>query len=118
MFLRLIKPSIACLVLGTVGLAQAHHGWSEYDQLKAFKVSGRVVDSGYEHPHGYVKLTVDGKTWLAVLAPPFRMESRGLAKTAIAPGATVTLEGYPHRAKADEMRVERITVEGKTVELR
>lgn len=118
MFLRLMKPSIACLMLVTGAIAQAHHGWSEYDQLKAFKVSGRVVDSGYEHPHGYVRLTVDGKTWLAVLAPPFRMESRGLAKSAIAPGTLVTLEGYPHRTKADEMRAERITVEDKTVELR
>jgi hypothetical protein len=34
------------------------------------------------------------------------------------PGATVTLEGYPNRDKPEEMRAERITVGGKTVELR
>lgn len=34
------------------------------------------------------------------------------------PGSTATLEGYPNRNKPEEMRVERITVGGKTVELR
>jgi hypothetical protein len=99
-------------------LVFAHHGWSEYDATKPLKVTGRVSESAYEHPHGYIRLQADGRNWFAVLAPPSRMESRGLAKTAIAPGATVTVEGYPHRSKSDEMRVERITAEGKTVELR
>ncbi len=106
----------AALTVATA--AYAHHGWSEYDSNKGFKLTGKVMESGYEHPHGYVRLQADGKTWIAVLAPPFRMENRGLAKTAIAPGATVTVEGYPHRSKADEMRAERITADGKTVELR
>jgi hypothetical protein len=30
-------------------------------------------------PHGYVRLETPGKTWLCVLAPPSRMENRGLA---------------------------------------
>jgi hypothetical protein len=33
-------------------------------------------------------------------------------------GTTATVVGYPHREKADEMRAERITIDGKTVELR
>jgi hypothetical protein len=33
-------------------------------------------------------------------------------------GATVTVEGYASRVKPGEMRAERITVAGKTVELR
>ncbi len=98
--------------------AQAHHGWSEYDQNKAFKITAKVIESGYEHPHGFVRVLADGKTWLAVLAPPFRMENRGLTNSMIAPGATVTLEGYPHRSKGDEMRAERIVANGKTIELR
>jgi hypothetical protein len=113
------KSILTFSILLAVGpAAYAHHGWSEYDSNKGFKLTGKVMESGYEHPHGYVRLQADGKTWIAVLAPPFRMENRGLAKTAIAPGATVTVEGYPHRSKADEMRAERITADGKTVELR
>ena len=34
------------------------------------------------------------------------------------PGATVTVVGYPNRNKPEEMRAERILINGKTIELR
>jgi hypothetical protein len=46
------------------------------------------------------------------------MERRGLEKGALKPGTRVTVEGYPNRDKPEEMRAERISVNGKTVELR
>jgi formylmethanofuran dehydrogenase subunit C len=46
------------------------------------------------------------------------MEARGLAKDQLKPGSGVTVEGYANRGKAEEMRAERIIVDGKTVELR
>ncbi len=98
--------------------ALAHHGWSEYDSGIPLKLSGRIVEYGYEHPHGHVRLETPGKTWLCVLAPPSRMENRGLAKDLLKPGTTATLEGYPNRSKPEEMRAERISIGGKTVELR
>jgi hypothetical protein len=96
----------------------AHHGWSEYDSSKLLKVSGKVVESGYEHPHGHVRMQAPGKTWNVILAPPSRMERRGLAKEGIKPGAMVTVEGYANRDKPEEMRAERIIVDGKAIELR
>jgi hypothetical protein len=99
-------------------LAFAHHGWSEYDASQNLKLTGTIEEAGYEHPHGYVKLQTPGKTWIAVLAPPSRMDSRGLSREALEVGATATVEGYPNRKKPDEMRAERITVGGRTVELR
>jgi hypothetical protein len=98
--------------------AWGHHGWSEYDSSKALKLTGKIVESGYEHPHGHVRLETSGKSWNVVLAPPSRMERRGLEKGALKPGATVTVEGYPNREKQEEMRAERISVQGKTIELR
>ena len=99
-------------------LALAHHGWSEYDSTNLLKLSGKIIESGYEHPHGYIRLETPGKTWLCVLAPPSRMESRGLAKDLLKPGASVSVEGYANRSKPEEMRAERIIAGGKTVELR
>jgi len=99
-------------------LALAHHGWSEYDSSKLLKLSGKILEYGYEHPHGFVHLETPGKTWLCVLAPPSRMENRGLQKELLKPGTQATLEGYANRGKPEEMRAERITVGGKTVELR
>ena len=98
--------------------ALAHHGWSEYDSSKPLKLTGKIVASGYEHPHGHVRLETREKTWHVVLAPPSRMETRGLPAAEIAVGKTVTVEGYANREKKEEMRAERITAAGKTVELR
>jgi len=111
---RIIIAAIAALPLAVA----AHHGWSEYDSSKTLKLTGKIVESGYEHPHGHVRLEVPGKTWSVVLAPPSRMERRGLEKGALKAGATVTVEGYANRDKPEEMRAERISINGKTVELR
>ena len=105
-------------LLAVPAVAAAHHGWSEYDSTKTLKLTGKVVESGYEHPHGFVRLEVPGKTWHVVLAPPSRMEARGLPRERIAKGVTATVEGYANRSKPEEMRAERISVNGKTVELR
>ena len=108
------------LLLGA-GLAagvHAHHGWSEYDSSKPLTVTGVIKQSGYEHPHGHIDLETPGKTWRVILAPPSRMERRGLSKAALKPGAQATVMGYPNRGKPEEMRAERITIGGKTVELR
>ncbi|OGA15841.1 MAG: hypothetical protein A3I63_09120 [Betaproteobacteria bacterium RIFCSPLOWO2_02_FULL_66_14] len=110
------------LLLAAIGLAPllatAHHGWSEYDSTRLLKLSGRILESGYEHPHGFIRLEAAGERWLCVLAPPSRMENRGLPREALAPGANVAVEGYANREKRGEMRAERITAGGRTVELR
>jgi len=98
--------------------AVAHHGWSEYDASTPLTVTGAIKASGYEHPHGHISLEAQGKTWQVILAPPSRMERRGLARDALKPGAQATVTGYASRSKPAEMRAERITVNGKTVELR
>ena len=98
--------------------ALAHHGWSEYDLTQTLKLTGTIEATSYEHPHGLVKLKTPAKTWDAVLAPPSRMENRGLTKDMLKVGAEATVDGYPNKKRPNEMRAERITIEGKTVELR
>jgi hypothetical protein len=98
--------------------ALGHHGWSEYDTAKTLKLTGKIVESGYEHPHGHIRLEAPGKTWIVTLAPPSRMENRGLPKEWLKPGGTASVEGYPNRSKPEEMRAERIIINGKTIELR
>jgi hypothetical protein len=116
--MKSIRAGLVALSLTVPLAALAHHGWSEYDQQKATTLTGTIEESSYEHPHGQIRLKTANKTWSAVLAPPSRMDSRGLSREMLKVGATATVEGYPSRAKPDEMRAERITVAGKTVELR
>jgi hypothetical protein len=98
--------------------ASAHHGWSEYNADTPLQLSGTIEEAGYENPHGFVRLKTADKTWTVVLAPPSRMENRGLAKEKLVRGQRASVVGYPHRSKGDELRAERITIEGKTTELR
>jgi hypothetical protein len=112
------RALLAAALLTLASPALAHHGWSEYDSSQALTLTGKIVESGYEHPHGHIRLETPGKTWVVVLAPPTRMENRGLAKEALKPGNTATVVGYANRTKREELRAERITVQGKTIELR
>jgi hypothetical protein len=104
------------LVLATVALG--HHGWSGYDASKPQTVTGTIKVSGYEHPHGYVRLTTPEKEWVVTLAPPSRMENRGLPAATLKTGTTATVMGYPSRTDPDEMRAEWIAIDGKTTQLR
>ena len=113
----MIRALIFATTLAALPVA-AHHGWSEYDSTKPLTLTGKILESGYVHPHGHIHLEAPGKTWLVILAPPSRMENRGLPPADLQKGNTVTVVGYANREKPDEMRAERITSGGKTVELR
>ena len=115
----ILRPAIAAAVVATIAMGvQGHHGWSGYESDKPLKLDGVIKEAGYEHPHGYVRIEVPGKIWTVVLAPPSRMENRGLARSALRPGVKAVVEGYPSRDDPVEMRAERITIDGKTTELR
>ena len=114
---RIVGTTALAVLLGAAP-ALGHHGWSSYDSTKEMTLDGVITESGYEHPHGHVKLEVPGKTWLVVLAPPSRMANRGLPSEMLKPGTKAKAVGYPSRNDPSELRAERITVDGKTVELR
>ena len=106
------------IVAMLTGTALAHHGWSGYDSTREMTLTGTIREAGYEHPHGFVVLASEGKVWRVVLAPPTRMENRGLPREMLKVGAMATVVGYPNRAEPDELRAERITIGAKTTELR
>jgi hypothetical protein len=116
-----MKTALAAAILtGTLAAlpALAHHGWSSYESDKPITLTGKVVEASYTYPHATIKLDVSGKTWLAVLAPPSRMSARGLPGSDLKAGIEATVEGYPNRDDPLEMRAERITIGGRTTELR
>lgn len=105
-------------VSGAALPAAAHHGWGSYDANGVFTIEGAILSAKYENPHGEVEIMHAGKRWTCTLAPPFRMQNRGLPPEALKAGAVARVEGYPSRVHETEMRAERITVAGKTTELR
>lgn len=97
--------------------ASAHHGWSGYHTTLE-TLTGKVVSYTYNNPHTALHLQVDAKTLEIVLAPPSRMERRGLQPDSFKPGDTVKVQGYIHRERDTELRAERVEVNGQTFELR
>ena len=98
--------------------AWAHHGWSSYDSEKPVKLEVPLAEVQYRNPHAEVAVDHQDKRWQVILAPISRMESRGLEKDALVVGKTVTIEGYPRKDGTPEIRAERLTVNGKVIELR
>lgn len=98
--------------------AVAHHGWSSYHPNTVLTITGPVETSNYAYPHTAISLAHEGATWEIVLAPPSRMDARGLSAEHIKVGQVVTVEGYPSRATEHELRAERITIDGTVTELR
>jgi hypothetical protein len=115
---RLVLALTAALIAGVPTSLLAHHGWSGYDSGKPLTLTGTIREAGYEHPHGFVRLETGEKTWVVVLAPPSRMENRGLPAATLKTGVTATVMGYPSRTDPGEMRAEWIAIDGKTIQLR
>jgi hypothetical protein len=113
-----MRPVILAALLAVSAPAAAHHGWSSYDAAKTIKVSAPVSGVTWGNPHGTAQVNYQGKAWAVVLAPTTRMEARGLTQDMLTKVKSVTLEGYPRSDGTAEMRIERVTVGDKTVELR
>lgn len=112
----LIAAAVA-LAMATGG-AVAHHGWGSYDAKNPVTVAGKVLTSKYENPHVVLTVQAPGKVWTVTLAPTSRMQNRGALVELVAVGRDISAFGYPSTVDKDEMRAERITVDGKTVEMR
>ena len=100
------------------GPAAAHHGWGSYDAAKPVTVTGPIVTSKYENPHATLSVKGADKEWTVTLAPTSRMGSRGANVAVVSVGKTISAYGYPSTVEKDEMRAERITIDGKTYEMR
>lgn len=109
---------IVGIAMASAGAAYAHHGWSKYDAAKKFTITAPVETLSWSNPHGQITLKHENATWTVILAPVSRMLNRGLTEEMLKTGATVAAEGYPSTVTPNEMRAERVTVDGKTVELR
>ena len=110
--------ALSAMLVLLAGAAVAHHGWGSYDAAHPVTVAGPIETSKFENPHATITVKAPDKTWTVTLAPTSRMSSRGATEKVIAVGQNVSAYGYPSTVQKDEMRAERITVDGKTYEMR
>lgn len=113
-----IFPIAITAAVSLAATAFAHHGWGSYDAANPVTVAGPIQTLKFENPHAEMTVKDADKVWTVTLAPTSRMNARGASSAVVAVGKTVSAFGYPSTAQRDEMRAERITVDGKTYELR
>jgi hypothetical protein len=114
-------PAVITCAAGIVSLAaaaSAHHGWGSYDASKVLTLDGTVAAVQPDNPHAELELRTQDKVWRVTLSPPSRMANRGKPIGEVKPGDHVIAVGYPSKTNPNEMRAERITHNGVTVELR
>jgi hypothetical protein len=76
---------------------------TDYDQKKTLDYMGTVEEFKFENPHASARVKNKNKTWLVILAPTSRMESRGVPVDKIVKGSQLRVVGYPHKTVKDEM---------------
>jgi hypothetical protein len=86
---------------------------------KPQKLTGVIKQTIYDRSkYGLIKIEVDKKVVDVVLAPPVRMDFRGVTEEALKAGTTVSVMAYPSKQIKDEFRAETITLGTTTTDLR
>lgn len=116
--MRRLATASLLLTAAAAAPALAHHGWGSYDSSRVLTLTAPILEAHYQFPHSDLVIEAEGQRWHVILAPPSRMERRGLLAGDLAVGVEVTVEGYASTAEPGELRAERITLGGRTVELR
>jgi hypothetical protein len=96
---------------------EALSGWRPYDATGTIKITAPLAGVEWDSRNSKVYVTYDGALKEILLAPIARMARRGLEPEALVVGKMVTIEAYPSTDNADELFAERITVDGRVIEL-
>ena len=116
--------ALGALLGAGVGSATLHHGWADYDPKQPVNLVGTVREVSYGNPHVTIDLETPAtdraaaKTWHAVLAPPSRMQRRGIPDGRLKTGMTVRVLGLRHRQRTAEAKIERVVIGIDTAQIR
>lgn len=114
----ILSATVVASIFALAASASAHYGWGSYDAANPISVTGRIQTLKFENPLAEIHVKAADKVWTVTLAPTSRMTNRGATADVIAVGKTVSAFGYLSTVDHGMMRAERITVSGKTYELR
>src|SRR3989454_2917991 len=92
--------------------------WPAYDLTKPQKITGVIRQVLSRDPFEFVRIDAAGKILDVVLAPPVRMEFRGLPERTFQTGVTITVDAVPSKTKPNDVRAQTVTTNGKTTEMR
>lgn len=94
------------------------HDWPAYDLAKKQNLTGVIKEVQYRGAPPLVKMQVGNQLLTVIMAPPPRMEFRGLSDEMLKVGVTATVAADPSKNVKDEWRAETITIGRNAFELR
>lgn len=102
--------SLVLALLLAPAAVSAHHSPVVYDGKRTVEITGTVTYARFGYPHSRYRIEVAGgegaEEWLLMTEDPRDAERLGFADAlkAIGVGDTITVVGWPHKAKPREIR--------------
>jgi hypothetical protein len=108
-----IRVLVASLVVAAPAVLLAHHSTPLYDMTKPVTVEGPLTDVKFRFPHVTANVKWQNKIWKVTFPPPTVVAGWGVTREMLASKA-VTIVGHVRKDGKAEIRVGRVTVNGKT----
>jgi hypothetical protein len=114
--MKITLLTFAALMMGLLsisGSAEAHHGWTEFDEKAEVTLEGTVTDFHYVNPHCVVEFEAkDGtghvRKWQGEFSNPGVLSRQGWNAASLEPGDKLTITGHPARDNVLALHVFRI----------
>lgn len=112
---RNLLTGLALALTLAAGGSHAHHSFAVFfDQDKTVSITGVVTEFQFKNPHGVIKLMEKAKSgpakeWKVESNSPSILKRRGWKNDSLAPGETVTVEGWPARDGSRYLRMRKVT---------
>ncbi len=114
--MKITLLTLAAFVAGLLlipGSADAHHGWTEFDEKAELTVEGTVTDFHYVNPHCVVEFEAKDETghvrkWQGEFSNPGVLSRRGWNAASLEAGDKLTITGHPARNNVLALHVFRI----------
>ncbi len=97
-------------VILTLPLAEAHHGWAEFNLDLEMTLEGTVTDFHFTNPHCVVEFAVKDekgttRKWQGEFASPVELTRKGWTAASLQPGDKMSITGHPARDGGPELYV-------------
>ena len=113
---------VAAAWAASVPLGAHHYFGATFDAAQAVRITGAVSRIEWTNPHAHLFVTVkeaDGRMaqWVCEASPPGVLARRGLGRSALAIGDTLTVEGFRAKDGTRSLIVRRfVLADGRVID--
>jgi Family of unknown function (DUF6152) len=110
--------AITLVLVGTAGVALAHHGNTAYNTSEPYTVSGTVVEFQFLNPHCIITMEAKdasgvSQKWQGELTSPNHLIRAGWNSQSLKPGDQVTLTGWRAKSGSNSLWITKTVVNGE-----